>query len=86
MFGDKSEDEDAQVNHELDQNLTEWIDVNSAHVYRTEIRLSIENDNTISDSERKHRETLNKEADQWLQRGIAINQENVVQSAIPCYK
>ena len=37
--------------------------MNSAHVYRTEIRLSIENDNTISDSERKHRETLNKEAD-----------------------
>ena len=78
MFGDESEDEDEQVNHELDQNLTEWIDVNSAHVYRTEIRLAIENDNTISQSERKRRETLNKEADQWLQRGIAINQENVV--------
>ena len=52
MFGDESEDEDKQVNFEINQHLTEWIDTNGAHIYRSEIRLEIENNHTISESER----------------------------------
>ena len=85
MFRDDSDEEDEQINFEMDKHLTDYINAIGAHVYRSEIRKNIENDLTISDLERKRRESLNWESDLWLQKGIAINQANQLQAAIPCY-
>ena len=73
MLLDDSEDEDPQVNFEMDRHLTDWITMSKSHGYRAELREKVKDDSRLSDEERIEIEKVNKEADFWLAKGIAIN-------------
>ena len=54
MLKDDSEDEEEQKNFELEAHISDWVTVNEAHGYRSEMRHKIEQDSRLSSKERSH--------------------------------